>query len=127
MLRPVEHEATRLPLFRDSDETFGTWHLSAGARTETVKVRGPLASNHGECLLGWALDGHGILMRSLWEAAPMLRAGKLKPMLADWNLPPADIHAVFPTRSHLSAKTRALVDFLLAVFEAHRAGEDGAW
>lgn len=112
---------------RESDETFGTWHLSSGARTETVKVRGPLASNDGECVLGWAMDGHGILMRSMWEAAPMLRSGKLKPVLADWSLPPADVYAVFPTRSHLSAKTRALVDFLLAVFETHRVGEDGAW
>lgn len=112
---------------RESDETFGTWHLSSGARTETVKVRGPLASNDGECVLGWAMDGHGILMRSLWEAAPLLRSGKLKPVLADWSLPPADVYAVFPTRSHLAAKTRALVDFLLAVFETHRTGEDGAW
>jgi LysR family transcriptional activator of dmlA len=112
---------------RESDETFGTWHLRSGARTETVKVRGPLASNDGECVLGWALDGHGILMRSLWEAAPMLRSGKLKPVLVDWSLPSADIYAVFPTHSHLSAKTRALVDFLLGVFETHRANEDGSW
>ena len=112
---------------RESDETFGTWHLSSGARTETVKIRGPLASNDNECVLQWAMDGHGILMRSLWEAAPLLRSGKLKPVLADWSLPPADVYAVFPTRSHLAAKTRALVDFLLAVFETHRTGEDGAW
>lgn len=112
---------------RESEETFGTWHLGAGARTETVKVRGPLAANDGECVLAWAVDGHGILMRSLWEAAPMLRAGRLVPVLPEWRLPSADIHAVFPTRSHLSAKTRALVDFMLAAFEPHRADEDGAW
>ena len=64
---------------RESEETFGSWHLRAGSRTETVKVRGPLAANDGECVLGWALDGHGILMRSLWEAAPMLRSGRLRP------------------------------------------------
>ena len=112
---------------RESEETFGTWHLRAGARTETVKVRGPLASNDGECVLGWALDGHGILMRSLWEAAPMLRSGRLRLVLPEWALPSADVYAVFPTRSHLSAKTRALVDFLLAAFEPHRADEDGGW
>lgn len=112
---------------RESEETFGTWHLRAGARSESVKVRGPLASNDGECVLGWALDGHGILMRSLWEAAPKLRSGKLRPVLTDWSLPSADIYAVFPTRSHLSAKTRALVDFLLAAFEAHRVDAEGGW
>ncbi len=112
---------------RESDETFGTWHLRSGARTETVKVRGPLASNDGECVFEWALDGHGILMRSLWEAAPMLRSGRLRPVLPEWSLPPADIYAVFPTRSHLSAKTRALVDFLMVAFEAHRQDDGGGW
>lgn len=112
---------------RESDETFGSWQLKSGGKTETVKVRGPLASNDGEAVLGWALDGHGILMRSLWEAMPMLRAGRLQRVLPQWSLPPADIYAVFPSRSHLSAKTRALVDFLLAAFEPHRARDDGAW
>ncbi len=112
---------------RESDETFGSWHLRSGGRTETIKVRGPLASNDGECVLRWALDGHGILMRSLWEAAPMIRAGKLRPILQDWSLPDAQIYAVFPSRSHLSAKTRALVDFLLSAFEKHRTDDDGAW
>lgn len=112
---------------RESDDTFGTWHLKAGAKVETVKVRGPLASNDGECVLGWALDGHGILMRSMWEAAPMLRSGRLVRVLPEWSLPPADIHVVFPTRAHLSAKTRALVDFLLEAFEAHRRDDGGGW
>ena len=112
---------------RESDETFGTWHLRAGARTETVKVRGPLAANDSECVLGWALDGHGILMRSLWEAATLLRSGRLVEVLPEWSPPSADIYAVFPTRSHLSAKTRALVDFLLAAFESHRADAQGRW
>lgn len=105
---------------REGDETFGTWHLKSGPRQETVKVRGTLSSNDGESALGWALDGHGILMRSLWEAAPMLAGGLLRPVLPDWELPPADIHAVFLTRGQLAAKTRALVDFLLAEYEPHR-------
>ena len=112
---------------RESDETFGSWHLRRGGRSETVKVRGPLAANDGECVLGWALDGHGILMRSLWEAAPLLRTGQLRPVLPEWRLPAADIYAVFPSRSHLSAKTRALLDFLLAAFEPHRRAADGDW
>jgi LysR family transcriptional activator of dmlA len=112
---------------RESDETFGNWHLRHGARTETVKVRGPLAANDGECVLGWALDGHGIAMRSLWEAGSMLRSGKLLPVLAEWALPAADIHAVFASRSHLAAKTRAVVDFLLDQFEPRRAVGNGGW
>ncbi|AOB30407.1 LysR family transcriptional regulator [Bordetella sp. H567] len=112
---------------QESDETFGTWHLRSGTHAETVKVRGPLACNDGECVVSWALDGHGILMRSLWEIAPLLRSGRLQRVLSKWDLPPADIYAVFPTRSHLSAKTRALVEFLMDAFEPHRRGADGRW
>ncbi|NML17201.1 LysR family transcriptional regulator [Azohydromonas caseinilytica] len=112
---------------REGDETFGTWHLSHGARHETVKVRGPLSTNDGETALGWALDGHGILMRSLWDAAAYIRAGKLKLILPDWSLPAADIYAVFPTRNHLSAKTRALVDFLVDWFRKHNDALDDEW
>lgn len=111
---------------RESDETFGTWHLRSGARQETVKVRGPLSTNDGESALGWAREGHGILVRSEWDVAPLLRSGELRPVLKEWSLPNADIYIVFPTRSHLSAKTRALVDFLLQRFAAHRRVDSGA-
>lgn len=112
---------------RENEETFGTWHLRSGARAETVKVRGPLASNDGECVLGWALQGHGVLMRSMWEAGPMLKSGQLQRVLPDWVLPAADIYVVFPTRSNLAAKTRALVDHLLEAFAPNRKDQGGGW
>ncbi len=117
---PRELQQHRCIFLRESDEPFGTWHLRAGSRHETVKVRGPLSSNDGDCAMAWALDGHGILMRSEWDAAPYLRSGRLRPILQTWTLPPADIYLVFPTKAHLSAKTRAFVDFTLKYFEARR-------
>ena len=119
-LAPRELARHRCLFIRESDEAFGTWHLRHGSKLETVKVRGVLSSNDGESALGWALDGHGVLMRSLWEVAPMLADGRLLRVLPDWQLPGADIYAVFATRSQLAAKTRALVDFLLEEFAAHR-------
>ena len=112
---------------REGDETFGTWHLRNGARTETVKVRGALSTNDGESAAGWAMSGHGILMRSEWEIASQVSASALVPVLPDWHLPPADVHAVFRTGRHLSAKTRALVDHLLAWFAARRGGLPDGW
>ncbi len=105
---------------RESDETFGTWHLRKGSRAETVKVRGPLSSNDGDSALAWALDGHGVLLRSAWDAAPYLRSGRLRRVLADWSLPAADIYLVFPTAAGLSAKTRAFADFMHQRFEPQR-------
>ena len=115
---------------REGDEAFGSWHLRSGGKQETVKVRGALSSNDGECALAWALDGHGILMRSQWDAAPYLRSGRLRQVLAGWAPPPADIFMVFQTKANLSAKTRALVEFLHDGFAAHREGvgaDDSSW
>lgn len=111
---------------RESDETFGTWHLQNGTRQETVKVRGPLSTNDGESALTWALDGHGILMRSHWDVADLMRTGKLVAVLPEWYLPSADVFLVFQTKHNLSAKTRALVDFLLETFANFRVKGDAA-
>lgn len=99
-------------VIRESDETYGTWHLSLGERQETVKVRGMLSTNDGGAATRWALDGRGVLLRSEWDVASHLAAGQLVAVLPAWQLPPADVMLVYPTRSDLSAKTRALVDFL---------------
>jgi LysR family transcriptional activator of dmlA len=111
---------------RESDETFGTWHLQNGTRHETVKVRGPLSTNDGESALAWALDGHGILMRSQWDLADSIRAGKLVAVLPAWRLAPADVYLVFQSKHNVSVKTRALVDFLLAAFAKYRVKGDAA-
>jgi len=122
--KPRDLQQHRCIFIRESDETFGAWHLRSGSRQESVKVRGPLSSNDGDCALSWALDGHGILMRSEWDLAPYLRSGRLRPVLTDWKLPPADIYLVFPTKANLSAKTRAFVDFMVERFAPYR--ETGA-
>lgn len=116
---PGELQRHRCIVVRENDVAYGTWRLESGARTETVKVRGPVSSNDGQSALEWALDGHGIVMRSEWETAALLRAGRLRQVLADWATPPADIHVLYPERLNLPAKTLAFVDFLAQRFARH--------
>lgn len=116
---PVDLPRHRCIVVRENDVAYGTWHLRSGQRMETVKVRGPLSSNDGESALAWALDGQGIVMRSEWETAAYLRSGRLRRVLPDWHTPPADIHALYPERLNLPAKTVAFVDFLVQRFACH--------
>ena len=102
---------------RQGDEAFGVWRLSAGKRTQTIKVRGNLSTNDGEIAVNWALDGHGILLRAEWDIAKYLRSGRLVQVLENYSTPPADIHAVYPQRHQLSGRVRAFVDFLVIHFE----------
>ncbi len=112
-------------VLRQDDAAYGIWRFRKGRRTDTVKVRGTLSSNDGAVTLGWALDGHGILMRSEWDLASHVRGGRLEVLLASYALPPADIFAVYPERHHLSAKVRVFVDFLVDRFRQlpSRSGE----
>lgn len=101
---------------RQGDESYGTWHFSAGSKSETVKVRGNLSTNDGEIAVNWALAGHGLLMRAEWDVAKYLRSGRLVQVLENYQTPNADIYAVYPQRHQTAARVRAFVDFLVARF-----------
>ena len=110
----VPHDLTHHSciVLRENDSAYGTWHFSRGKRAETVKVDGALSSNDGSIVLQWALDGRGIVARSEWEISGHIERGELLPLLAEWALPNADIHAIYLERNRLSAKLRTFVDFL---------------
>jgi DNA-binding transcriptional LysR family regulator len=99
-------------VLRERDAAYGTWHVNRGRRRESVKVRGPLSTNDGETALAWALDGHGILMRSEWDSRQYLDCGALHRVLPEWSLPAADVYAVYGERMNLSARITVLIDFL---------------
>lgn len=107
-------------VIRENNAAYNTWHLSDGRQQETVKVRGALATNHGEIAVDWGVAGHGILLRSEWDVAPYLRSGALQRVLPAWSDPSADIHAIYPQRHHLSATVRVFLDFLADRFAAYR-------
>lgn len=111
-------------VIREGNTAFGTWTLCSGKQCHNIKVSGKLSANHGEVAVDWALDGHGILLRSLWDTAADLRAGRLVRVLPEWSGSPADIYAIYPQRLHLSAKVRVFLDFLSERFDNYRASTD---
>ena len=98
-------------LFREREEAFGVWRLEGPAGPETVKVTGNMAANHTDVVLGWACDGHGVIMVSAWDVAEHLRDGRLVHILPEWRQP-ADVWAVSTARLRHSAKVRVCVEFL---------------
>ncbi|MCJ7800188.1 MAG: LysR substrate-binding domain-containing protein [Polaromonas sp.] len=110
---------------RQGDEGYGSWRLTLGKRTETVKVRGNLSTNDGEIAVNWALAGHGIVMRAEWDVARYLRSGRLTQVLENYRTPSADIHAVYTQRHQVSARVRAFVDFLASHFEQSSIRAEG--
>ena len=111
---PADLAQHRCILHRQNDDAYSIWKLEKGRKSETVKVRGSLSSNDGDVALGWALDGHGILLRSEWDLAKYLKSGRLQTVLDDYTLPSADLYAYYPSRRQQPARVRAFIDFLVA-------------
>ena len=101
-----------------ADLRFDHWRLQRiGERQWThTPVRGPLSSNSGELVRDWCLAGHGVMLRSLWDVAPLLERGELVRVLGEWSMPDADIHWIAPYRAQVPRRIRLLVDFLAERF-----------
>ncbi|BFG79022.1 LysR substrate-binding domain-containing protein [Paraburkholderia terrae] len=98
-------------LFRDRDQRFGVWRLTGPDGEKSVKVTGPIASNHSDIVQRWALEGYGVIMASIWDVASSLESGALVRVLPQ-HQQPADVWAVTSARASSSAKIRVCVDFL---------------
>jgi Transcriptional regulator len=109
---------------RERDQAFGLWRLTGPKGVETVKVSGPLSVNNGEAAHRWALDGHGIVLRSQWDVQASLQSGALVRVLPQYHQD-AHVWAVYPLRLSNSAKVRTVVELLeqrLAPLQAGAAG-----
>jgi LysR family transcriptional activator of dmlA len=110
-------------VIRERDQDFGRWTLRGPHGIETVKVAGPLSANNGEMVRQWAIDGHGIILRSLWDVTADIHSGRLVRILPEYAQQ-ADVSAVYPSRLSTSARVRVCVEFLEEWFD--RAGMDEA-
>ena len=81
-----------------------------------VRVSGRLHSNNGDLLAEVAVRGGGIVFEPAFIVGPEVRAGRLVPLLQEFEPLPVPIYALYPSRKHLSAKVRRLVEFLAERF-----------
>jgi len=108
-------QAHRCIPIRERDQDFGRWELQGAEGVVAIKVSGPLSANNGEIVRQWAIDGHGIILRSTWDVSREIEAGLLVPVLAQY-FQPADVWAVYPSRLSVSAKVKVCVEFLAEWF-----------
>ncbi len=91
--------------------------FSRDGQTTTLQVSGLLESNDGQILRAAALDGMGILVQPTYILYEDMVAGRLVPVLDEWDLPRLTINLAYPSRKHLSAKVRTFIDFMAGYFE----------
>ncbi len=105
------------------------WQLiDRESKVHTVKVNCHMRSNNGDTARAAALAGQGVIWQPTFLIGDDLRTGKLVQILPEYRLPDIDVLALYPSRRYLSAKTRAMIDFLVDAFGGvppwDRAGAD---
>ena len=98
-------------VIHERDQSFGVWRLYGPNGLETVKVTSPMSSNHGDIVRTWAIEGHGIMLRAIWDVADNLDRGELVRVLPAYRQS-AEVWAVSPVRLSSSGKVRVCVRFL---------------
>ncbi|MTJ80878.1 MAG: LysR family transcriptional regulator [Telmatospirillum sp.] len=126
---PVHHPADlaaqsclRFPLLQPADH----WQFAKEGEQLSVAVSGVLAANDSEALLDSAVAGLGLALLPTWLAGREVKAGRLVPVLPDWeaSLAPGDraIWGAYPTKRMVAPKVRAFLDFV-----AERFGRPPYW
>lgn len=91
--------------------------LDAHDRPQLAKARCIMHTNNGDTARAAALGAMGIIWQPTFLIGADLRAGRLVQVLPDYHLPDIDVLAVYPSRRHLSAKVRVMIDFLVDEFK----------
>jgi DNA-binding transcriptional LysR family regulator len=102
---------------RENAEDVSLWkfhHMAGKGRArntnssppEAVRIKPVMASNDGEAVKTWGLQGLGAMVRSEWDVASELAAGQLVQLLPAWDLPEAPVHALTNNRREMSARTQ---------------------
>ncbi|WP_162582356.1 LysR family transcriptional regulator [Variovorax sp. PBS-H4] len=109
---------------RENDEDVTLWHMrpagSNARKSETLRINPAFVTNDGSVARQWAEDGLGIVLRSQWDAADALAAGRLERVMTDWEFGAAPVVVLVPTRKGRSARVQALVNFLVEAAGALR-------
>jgi DNA-binding transcriptional LysR family regulator len=92
------------------------WRFRTARGWETARVNPVLRSNNGEMLRAAAEAGLGLCILPSFIASPGIKAGTLEPLLRDFPLEEAGLHALMPPGRATTARVRALVDFLVERF-----------
>jgi DNA-binding transcriptional LysR family regulator len=102
------------------------WTLMSEDGPERYAVRGRFESDDGDVLTDWALAGHGIVMKPLFEVAQHLRSGALVRVAEATPPLPVQMACLFTHRRHQDPKVRLFMEFMIRrITAALRLADEG--
>ncbi|MDE1462399.1 LysR family transcriptional regulator [Spartinivicinus poritis] len=95
------------------DVTMWRFRSKQNDNVESIRITPHLISNTAQVVKQWALEGHGLIVRSEWDVIQEINKGLLETALEDYNLPNADIVALLNSdQTTRCARTMKFLQFL---------------
>ncbi|PFH12751.1 MULTISPECIES: LysR family transcriptional regulator [Burkholderia] len=88
-------------------------HFRRGEETCDVPITSVLDSNEGQVIVAAGRAGLGIAIQPLYIIHDDVVAGRLVPILEDWQLPRLTINLAYQSRRYQPAKIRVFTEFLI--------------
>lgn len=95
------------------------WRFTGTEGLVSVKTRPIMNTNSGDTCRAAALAHQGIVLQPSFLVGRDVAEGTLVELMPAYQSLEMGIYAVYPTRKHVSAKVRALIEFLQAHFRTH--------
>lgn len=99
------------------------WTFTGPQGTVSVKTKPCIHTNNGDTCRAAALSHQGVILQPTFLVGKDLADGSLVELMPSYRSEELGIYAVYPTRKHVSAKVRALIEFLAT----HFAGRGPSW
>lgn len=99
------------------------WTFTGPQGTVSVKTKPCIHTNNGDTCRAAALSHQGVILQPTFLVGKDLADGSLVELMPSYRSEELGIYAVYPTRKHVSAKVRALIEFLAT----HFAGRSPSW
>lgn len=87
------------------------WTLLTPDGPQRFAVTGRCECDDGDVLTDWALDGHGIVLKPVFEVADHLRAGRMVAVAQETPPLPVQMACLYSHRRHQDPKARLFMDF----------------
>ena len=97
------------------------WTLQTPEGPRRFDISGPFESDDGDVLTAWALEGHGVVLKPVFEVAEHLASGALVPVATATPPLPVQLSLLSQSRSAKDSKTRLFCDYMIARIKADLA------
>ncbi|WP_425046920.1 LysR family transcriptional regulator [Primorskyibacter sp. S87] len=89
------------------------WMLITPEGPKKFSISGRYESDDGDVLTDWALAGHGVAMKPIFEVADHLKSGALIPVATETPPEPIQMACLFTHRRWQDPKTRLFMEFMV--------------